>query len=211
MKYNIQVLLDTRVVNLVYELNPISWTGIKDEEGVIYFYDIKLKYRKLFKVSNKAMRYRRKRSNNTIIKSRLSKVKFVRLRNFFSMFDFSFLRKEKRYTKLKYSRSPQYDIVSGGVAALFSAFIGFLISEKFGIELVDSGDFYTFFMYIVFLSFSLRPLLRVTSKFDTTISFLSVRPVWDLSIIYGVFIVNAFVALLTSASFRLNFLFRRIL
>ena len=55
------------------------------------------------------------------------------------------------YTKLKYSRSPQSDIVSGGVAALFAGFLGFLISEKFGIELVDSGDFYTFFMYIVFL------------------------------------------------------------
>jgi len=211
MKYDIQVLTDTRVVNLVYELNPISWTGVKDEEGFIYFYDIKLKYTKLFKFSNKTMRYRRKRYSNAIIKSRLSKVKFVRLRSFFNIFDFSFLRKEKRYTKLKYSRSPQYDIVSGGVAALFSAFIGFLISEKFGIELVDSGDFYTFFMYIVFITFSLRPLLRVTSKFDTTVSFLSISPIWELSITYGVFVVNAFMALLTSISFRLNFLLRRIL
>ena len=55
------------------------------------------------------------------------------------------------YTKLKYSRSPQYDIVSGGVAALFSGFLGFLISEKFGIELVDSGDFYIALMYFIFL------------------------------------------------------------
>ena len=51
------------------------------------------------------------------------------------------LRKERLYTKLKYSRSPAYDIVSGGSAALLSGFIGFLVSEKFGFELVDSGDF----------------------------------------------------------------------
>lgn len=72
-----------------------------------------------------------------------------------------FLRKEVIYTKLKYSRCPQYDIVSGGMAALFSAFLGFLISEKFGIELVDSGDFYFAFMYGVFLVFACRPLLKL--------------------------------------------------
>ena len=81
-----------------------------------------------------------------------------------SLFDINFLKREKLYTKLKYSRSPQYDIVSGGVAALFAGFLGFLISEKFGIELVDSGDFYTFFMYCVFFSFSLRPLVKILSK-----------------------------------------------
>jgi hypothetical protein len=52
--------------------------------------------------------------------------------------------------------------VSGGAAALLAAFIGFLISEKFGYELVDSGDFYFLFMYLVFLSFSIRPLLIVS-------------------------------------------------
>ena len=76
-------------------------------------------------------------------------------------------------TKLKYSRSPAYDIVSGGVAALFSAFVGFLISEKFGIELVDSGDFYTFFMYMVFLFFSMRPCIKLLSKESMLYSFLS--------------------------------------
>jgi hypothetical protein len=30
------------------------------------------------------------------------------------MFNINFLRKERLYTKLKYSRCPQYDIVSGG-------------------------------------------------------------------------------------------------
>lgn len=54
--------------------------------------------------------------------------------------------------------------MSGGLAALFAGFIGFLISEKFGIELVDSGDFYTAFMYVVFISFATRPLLRILSK-----------------------------------------------
>jgi hypothetical protein len=72
----------------------------------------------------------------------------------------NFIRKERLYTKLKYSRSPAYDIVSGGAAALLAGFLGFLISEKFGFELVDSGDFYYLLMYIVFLSFSLKPLLH---------------------------------------------------
>ncbi len=81
-----------------------------------------------------------------------------------SLLDINFIKREKLYTKLKYSRSPQYDIVSGGVAALFAGFIGFLISEKFGIELVDSGDFYVFFMYCVFLSFTVRPLIKILSK-----------------------------------------------
>ena len=89
------------------------------------------------------------------------------------LFDVNFLKREKLYTKLKYSRSPAYDIVSGGVAALFSGFIGFLISEKFGIELVDSGDFYTFFMYLVFIGFSLRPLVKIMSKETSTWLFIS--------------------------------------
>lgn len=80
------------------------------------------------------------------------------------LFDINFLRKEKIYTKLKYSRCPQYDIVSGGFAALLAGFIGFLISEKFGIELVDSGDFYIAFMYGVFACFSVLPLIRIYSK-----------------------------------------------
>lgn len=70
----------------------------------------------------------------------------------FELFDINFLKKDFLYTKLKYSRCPQYDIVSGGLAALLAGFIGFLISEKFGIELVDSGDFYITWMYGAFLS-----------------------------------------------------------
>ena len=82
------------------------------------------------------------------------------------VFTIHFVRKEFIYTKLKYSRCPEQDIVSGGVAAIFSGFLGFLICEKFGLELLDSGDFYTFFMYTVFLVFSVKPLLRVISSYS---------------------------------------------
>lgn len=78
-----------------------------------------------------------------------------------SLFDINFLKKERIYTKLKYSRVPQYDIVSGGAAALLGGFLGFLITEKFGFELADSGDFYFLFMYLVFLFFSLRLFLKM--------------------------------------------------
>ena len=91
---------------------------------------------------------------------------------------FHFLRKEKIYTKLKYSRCPQYDIVSGGIAALFSALLGFLISEKFGLELLDSGDFYCAFMYTVFAVFTVRPLLRLVSVKTSNYTPLSIKPMF---------------------------------
>lgn len=81
-----------------------------------------------------------------------------------NMFDLNFLKKEKIYTKLKYSRVPQYDTVSGGSAALLAGFLGFLICEKFGFELLDSGDFFILFMYVAFFCFSCRLLLKITSK-----------------------------------------------
>jgi hypothetical protein len=94
---------------------------------------------------------------------------------YLSLLNINFLRKERLYTKLKYSRSPAYDIVSGGAAALLAGFIGFLISEKFGYELVDSGDFYYAFMYGVFLVFSLKPLLTVSDSNKGFLSCLSLR------------------------------------
>ena len=103
---------------------------------------------------------------NNFLKTFLQKT-FIFSSKTFELFDVNFLRKDKLYTKLKYSRCPQYDIVSGGWAALFAGLLGFLISEKFGIELVDSGDFYTAFMYGVFFCFSLRPLLRIIDKNST--------------------------------------------
>ena len=92
-----------------------------------------------------------------------------------SLFDIHFIRKERLYTKLKYSRCPQYDIVSGGFAAIFAGFVGFLISEKFGIELVDSGDFYNAFMYGVFGVFFSRLLIRLYSKDETLYHPLSLK------------------------------------
>jgi hypothetical protein len=88
-------------------------------------------------------------------------------------YDLNFLRKEFMFTKLKYSRCPAYDSVSGGFAALFAGFIGFLISEKFGIELVDSGDFYVGLMYILFASFIFRLFVfSTTDSIDETPSFI---------------------------------------
>ena len=98
----------------------------------------------------------------------------------------NFLRKERLYTKLKYSRSPAYDIVSGGSAALLAAFLGFLISEKYGFEMVDSGDFYFLFMYLVFISFSVRPLLTTLDSSDSASSIFSLKPVatYFLNLVY---------------------------
>ena len=47
---------------------------------------------------------------------------------------------------------------------MFAGLLGFLISEKFGIELVDSGDFYNALMYAIFAAFSLRPLIKIIDK-----------------------------------------------
>lgn len=91
------------------------------------------------------------------------------------LLNINFLRKERLYTKLKYSRSPAYDIVSGGAAALLAGFIGFLISEKFGFELVDSGDFYYLFIYVVFASFSIRPLLTTMNSKTSLLQIFSLK------------------------------------
>lgn len=109
--------------------------------------------------------------------SRLNKKSGFTTNNLTGLLNLNFLRKERLYTKLKYSRSPAYDIVSGGSAALLAGFLGFLISEKFGFELVDSGDFYYGFMYVVFLAFSLKPLSLVADNnkgFLNTLSLLRV-------------------------------------
>ena len=98
-----------------------------------------------------------------------------------SLFNIYFLKKEKIYTKLKYSRVPQYDMVSGGAAALFAGFLGFLICEKFGFELGDSGDFYYLFMYLVLTFFSLRVFLKITNA--TEVSHHPISFKWFLSYI----------------------------
>jgi hypothetical protein len=94
-----------------------------------------------------------------------------------NLININFLRYERLYTKLKYSRSPAFDIVSGGAAAIFAGFLGFLISEKFGFELVDSGDFYYLFMYVVFASFLLKPFLYTVSTNESVLSAISYKNV----------------------------------
>ena len=64
----------------------------------------------------------------------------------------NFIKTEQVYTKLKYSRVPIYDIISGGSACLFAGFIGFLISEKFGFEIIDSLDIFILYFYVLFIS-----------------------------------------------------------
>ena len=117
--------------------------------------------------------------NNELIYNSLQTSRFhnKRLNTVLNLININFLRKEKLYTKLKYSRSPAYDIVSGGAAALFAGFLGFLVSEKFGFELVDSGDFYFLTMYIVFLCFSVRPLLTTIEPTNSVWEALSLRNV----------------------------------
>ena len=70
--------------------------------------------------------------------------------HFFAPIQINFIKKEQIYTKLKYSRVPIYDTVSGGAACLFAGFLGFLVSERFGFEISDSLDIYIYYFYILF-------------------------------------------------------------
>jgi len=124
--------------DITKETKSNKFDKLTEERSVYYTYI----YRKLYIILTNTSSKKRSKAN---LLNRLTIV--------------NFLRKERLYTKLKYSRSPAYDIVSGGAAALLAGFIGFLISEKYGFELVDSGDFYYLFMYMVFLGFSIRPFL----------------------------------------------------
>lgn len=80
-----------------------------------------------------------------------------------------FLRKEVFYTKLKYSRVPQFDTSSGASASFISGFYGFLVCEKFGFELIDSGDFFFLIFYIVLYSLI---FITLTQIFNHTSSLL---------------------------------------
>lgn len=76
-------------------------------------------------------------------------------------FTFNFIRKESFYTKLKYSRVPQFDTSSGAVASLLSGFYGFLVCEKFGFELIDSADFLFMLVYLLALLSVLSCFLKM--------------------------------------------------
>lgn len=117
------------------------------------------------------------------------KKKTIRTNNLWNFFNIYFLKKEKIYTKLKYSRVPQYDIVSGGVAALFAGFLGFLICEKFGFELLDSGDFYFLFMYLVFFCFFIKLLIKLINFETNFYNVFSFKPFFLFySIIFNYFL-----------------------
>ena len=70
-------------------------------------------------------------------------------------------------------------MVSGGVAILLEGLLGFLVSEKFGTELVDLGDFYYVWMYGVFVAFSLRPLVFTTNSRRSLIYVFSLKRLKD--------------------------------
>lgn len=76
------------------------------------------------------------------------------------------IKKEKRYTKLKYSRVPQVDISSGAIASLLAGLLGFLVTEKMGFELLDSGDFYLIVLYCIILLNSLRIIYKTLNIVD---------------------------------------------
>lgn len=164
MKYPSHIILDI-TTRTVHPIEP-NWEGSYARMGTLTLPETTAtKNLVLLKAKSPYMH------SNLVTEERGSEARFTPL----SLFDIHFLRKERLYTKLKYSRCPQYDIVSGGFAALLAGFIGFLISEKFGIELVDSGDFYNAFMYAVFASFSLLPLIRIYSKNNTPYSPISLK------------------------------------
>jgi len=123
-------------------------------------------------------------------------------RDYSPLLDAHFLIKEQLYTKLKYSRCPQYDIVSGGFAALLAGFIGFLISEKFGIELVDSGDFYNAFMYVVFITCSTRPLLLIVMGAEGVVDISSPVSMRPFAVFFGDLSVLAVKCVRRQLSFR---------
>ena len=93
---------------------------------------------------------------NTFYAYDSTQVYYFKILNFINIL----LKKEKRYTKLKYSRVPQVDIVSGGVSSLFAGLLGFLVTEKVGFELIDSGDFYVLVVYLAIILNSLRILYK---------------------------------------------------
>ena len=75
-----------------------------------------------------------------------------------------FLKQEPFYTKLKYSRVPQFDTASGAAASFLSGMYGFLVCEKFGFELLDSGDFLFVIMYIALSSLIVTSLITTLNN-----------------------------------------------
>nr|YP_010725817.1 hypothetical protein P4D19_mgp39 [Bakuella subtropica]WDY80862.1 hypothetical protein BKSUB_07 [Bakuella subtropica] len=152
MRYPTHLLLDKQYKKI--DLQAPYWIVIlwKQQVSLSHY---KLPFLSFFNVKKKYLRL-----------NQLLPCTLVHDRDFFLI---AFLRKEVIYTKLKYSRTQSYDIVSAGVAALFAGFLGFLICEKFGFELLDSGDFLFLFLYVVIVIASIRTfvsLLRWNNQFS---------------------------------------------
>lgn len=107
--------------------------------------------------------------NKYVYKRNLNK----EISNNLDMYNIYFLKKERIYTKLKYSRVPQFDTASGAVATLLAALYGFLVTEKFGFEMIDSGDFYMILMYVIFLVLALRVIYKTLNTSNSLTSLLS--------------------------------------
>lgn len=110
------------------------------------------------------------------------------------------MKKEFLYTKLKYSRVPQVDIASGASAGLLAGLLGFIVTEKFGFELLDSGDFYTLLMYLGILILILRLFIKSYNdvKSDTN--------VWN--ILFNVF--NYYISIINIIYNYLYFIFMEV-
>lgn len=71
----------------------------------------------------------------------------------YNHFTLYFFKKELFYTKLKYSRVPQFDTSAGAAASFLSGLYGFMVCEKFGLELLDGGDFLFTALYLLWTFF----------------------------------------------------------
>nr|ACX30946.1 hypothetical protein [Moneuplotes minuta] len=50
---------------------------------------------------------------------------------------------------------PQFDTSAGAAASFLSGLFGFMVCEKFGFELIDSGDFLFAILYLILIVFLL--------------------------------------------------------
>ena len=98
----------------------------------------------------------------------------------------NFIKTEQLYTKLKYSRVPIYDIISGGSACLFAGFIGFLISERFGFEIIDSLDIFILYFYVLFISLLIFIFYKnILYNYNVWYNFINYINIWYYYIIFN--------------------------
>ncbi len=155
-----QTILDSPSLPKYYSLK-----GIAKNENILNSDKLKLKSY-LYTLNNSHLLTKFNVSKLWYLLNEENEPSYHHLNSLYNNINMHFLRKERLYTKLKYSRTPSYDIVSGGAAALLAAFFGFLILEKFGFELVDSGDFWYLVMYVGVLVIALKGLVT-TLHYDT--------------------------------------------